>query len=84
MPEVKKFINEDLPFYHDVTFKAKPGANPDLLLLNAADEIVERIDLGKYNRETCNGLLKDLGFFRKEYKDQEPPENLVYKTRDEL
>ena len=26
---------------HNVEFKAKPGANPDLLLLNAMNQIVE-------------------------------------------
>ena len=49
--------------------------------------LFQRIDLGPYNRDECNKLLKDLGFFRKEYKDQEVPEEYrmgPYKTRDEL
>ena len=50
---------------HNVEFKGKPGANPDLLLLDKQGEIIERIDMGKYDREGCNQLLLDLGFWKK-------------------
>ena len=52
-------------FSHNVHLKEKPGANPDLLLLDKKGEIIERIDLGKYDREGCNQLLLDLGFWKK-------------------
>jgi len=86
MPEVKAFIKEDLPMYHDLEFKAKPGANPDLLLLNEDDGIIERIDLAKFDREGCNELVADLGFYRKNYKDEEVPEEKQgpYRTREDL
>jgi len=74
LPDVKKFIYNDVPLFHNVEFKGKPGANPDLLLLNKDDQIVERIDLSKFNREQCNELLKEKGFYRKAFKDEEVPE----------
>ena len=52
-------------FSHNVEFKGKPGANPDLLLLDKQGEIIERIDMGKYDRKGCNQLLLDFGFWKK-------------------
>lgn len=71
---MKKFINEDVPLFHNVEFKAKPGANPDLLMLNAEGLIVERIDLSPFTQVECNELLQKKGFYKKNYKDEEVPE----------
>lgn len=74
LPEVKKFIFEDVPFFHNVEFKPKPGAPPFLVLLDGEGEDVERFDLSKMNREECNEFLRELGFFRKESREGEVPE----------
>lgn len=87
LPEVKKFIFEDIPFFHNVEFKNKPGANPDLLLLNSDLEIVERIDLAKLNREECNDLLTQKGFYKKASPEEEVPAEFQegpYRPREEL
>ncbi|XP_046415177.1 selenoprotein M-like [Neodiprion fabricii] len=62
LPEVKKFIFEDLPLYENVEFKPIPGAVPELVLLNKNDEEVERLQLSRLNREECNELLVNKGF----------------------
>ncbi|XP_046738731.1 selenoprotein M-like [Diprion similis] len=61
LPEVKKFIFEDLPLYENVEFKPIPGAVPELVLLNKEEE-VERLQLSRLNREECNELLVNKGF----------------------
>lgn len=65
LPEVKRFINRDLPLFHNVEFQAKPGASPELLLLNADDEILETIDLSPLEQKECNELLLRKGFYKK-------------------
>lgn len=87
LPQIKKFIKEDIPLFHNVEFKAKPGANPDLLLLNSNDEIVSRIDLSKFDREGCNQLLMSKGFYKKATHDEEVPEEFQqgpYQPKHEL
>lgn len=74
LPEVKKFIFEDIPFYHNVVFKPKPGAPPFLVLLDGEEEEIERIDLSKLNREECNELVTGLGFYKKMSREGEVPE----------
>ncbi len=55
----------DRVFSHNVEFKAVRGAPPDLLLLDKEGEEIRRIDLGRFDREGCNKLLLDLGFWKK-------------------
>ncbi|ELU08450.1 hypothetical protein CAPTEDRAFT_146389, partial [Capitella teleta] len=74
LPEVKAFIREDVKFFHNVEYKAIPGANPDLFLLNAAGEKVQKFDLSKLNRKECEALLTDLGFYKKISSNEEVPE----------
>jgi len=62
LPEVKKFIFEDLPKYEGVVFDQIPGHNPELFLFNAADQEIEHIDLSPLDRDKCNGLVKEKGF----------------------
>lgn len=71
---MKQFIREDIPLYHNVEFKSKPGAKPDLLFLNSVDEVVERIDLSELKRDACNQLLTNRGFYKKAKQDDEVPE----------
>ena len=39
LPEVKKFIYEDIPMFHNVIFKAVPGAPPEAVMLNKLDQV---------------------------------------------
>lgn len=74
LPEVKKFIREDLPLFHDTVFRPKPGAAPELLFLGDEDEVVERVRLDKKDRQQCNDLLIEKGFYKKKNKDEKVPE----------
>ncbi|GAB6024025.1 hypothetical protein CHUAL_008748 [Chamberlinius hualienensis] len=90
LQQVKDFITEDLPLFHNVEYKPIPQALPELILLNKNDEEVERIPLDQNDREDCNNLLLELGFYKKDSKDGPVPENYLkgpYKPnnkRDEL
>jgi len=77
LPEVKRFIYEDVDQYPDtVTFKKIPGAPPSLKFLNAADEVVEEIDLSLYTKDGCNMLLEKHGFAKKPVPTEETNEEL--------
>lgn len=65
LPQVKAFIYEDIPKYENVEFKKIHGAIPELVLLNAADEEIERLQLSRLNRQECNELLASKGFRHK-------------------
>lgn len=87
LPEVKKFIHEDVPLFHNVVFKPMGGAPPELVLLNRFDQVVERIALEKFNREECNQLMLKKGFYKKTSEDEEVPEQYLngpYREREEL
>ncbi|XP_077282889.1 selenoprotein M-like [Temnothorax americanus] len=65
LPDVKKFIFEDLPQYgENVEFKHIQGAVPELVLLNARGKELERHGLSKLTRKECNDLLVSKGFMR--------------------
>lgn len=87
LPEVKKFIHEDIPLFHNAKFKPVGGAPPELVLLNRFDQVVERIALDKLNREECNQLMLKKGFYKKTTEDEEVPEQYLngpYREREEL
>lgn len=65
---------EDLPLYHNLVMKHIPGADPELVLLSFKYEELERIPLSSMTREEINTLLKKLGFYKKESRDAEVPE----------
>ncbi|CAH2086958.1 unnamed protein product [Euphydryas editha] len=65
LPEVKKFVMEDAPFYDRVEVKFITGAPPEVILLDSADQELERIALSNLNREECNKVLADNGFAKK-------------------
>jgi len=84
---VKTFIREDLKLFHNVEFKPIPGHNPDLVLVNAEDDEVERIDLAPLNRDECNKLLLRKGFYKKNAEDEAVPteyEHGPYEEKQDL
>jgi len=77
LPEVKRFINRDVPSFHNVEFKSKPGASPELFLLDEDEQPVEVIDLSRLDQLGCNELLLKKGFFKKEHMATEIPEEYL-------
>lgn len=73
LPEVKRFIYDDLPLFHNVEFIIKPGSPPYLHLLNKDGDKVETIDLSAMSKDECNSLLIKKGFFRREQSTDEVP-----------
>ncbi|XP_058806236.1 selenoprotein M-like [Phymastichus coffea] len=64
LPEIRKFIFEDLPHYENVEYKHIQGEPPELVLYDRYDEEVERLKLAKLTRDECNELLVSKGFKR--------------------
>ncbi|KAH9518649.1 hypothetical protein Btru_005894 [Bulinus truncatus] len=62
---------------HNVEFKAQPGANPELQLLNVDDEVLETIDLSPLEQKQCNDLLLKKGFYKKPHSGAEVPEEFL-------
>lgn len=73
LKEVKGFVQEDIPLYHNLEMKHIPGADPELVLLSAHYEELERISLTEMKRTEINQLLNDLGFYKKESPDAPVP-----------
>ena len=58
LPEVKKFIYEDLEKkYERTTFKKIPGKSPEMIFYNTNGEELERIDISKLKRDELNALI---------------------------
>jgi len=74
---VKRFINHDIPLFHNVEFKAKPGAPPELFLLDGQGETVEKFDLSRFDQQGCNNLLKRKGFFKRSNSGDEVPQEYL-------
>nr|DBA22781.1 TPA: hypothetical protein GDO54_013783 [Pyxicephalus adspersus] len=75
LKEVKAFVQEDIPLYHNLEMKHIPGADPELVLISSHYEELERIPLTEMKRNEINQLLSDLGFYKKESNDAPvPPE----------
>jgi len=77
LPEIKKFIFEDVPLFENVEFKHIQGASPELVVLDIHDKELERIDLAPLSRQDCNDLLLKRGFHRKK-GDSEVHPNLQH------
>lgn len=77
LPEVKRFINRDVPSFHNVEFKSKPGASPELFLLDEDEQPVEVIDLSRLDQLQLNQLLLKKGFFKKEHMASVIPEKYM-------
>uniref|UniRef100_A0A8C0Z5D3 Selenoprotein M n=2 Tax=Canis lupus familiaris TaxID=9615 RepID=A0A8C0Z5D3_CANLF len=77
LKEVKAFVTQDIPLYHNLVMKHLPGADPELVLLGHHYEELERIPLSEMTREEINELVQELGFYRKAAPDEAvPPEYL--------
>uniref|UniRef100_A0A452UM05 Selenoprotein M n=1 Tax=Ursus maritimus TaxID=29073 RepID=A0A452UM05_URSMA len=77
LPQVKAFVTQDIPLYHNLVMKHLPGADPELVLLGHRYEELERIPLSEMTREEINELVQELGFYRKAAPDEPvPPEYL--------
>ncbi|XP_028158297.1 selenoprotein M-like [Ostrinia nubilalis] len=68
LPEVKKFIMDDAPFYERLEVKFITGAPPELVLLGEGDRELERLPLSQLNRQECNDLVQEKGFVKKSKK----------------
>ncbi|XP_068886814.1 selenoprotein M isoform X2 [Aphelocoma coerulescens] len=76
--EVKAFVTQDIPLYHNLEMKHLPGADPELVLLSHRYEELERIPLSDMTREEINQLVQELGFYRKETPDAPVPEEFQF------
>ncbi|KAK2845775.1 hypothetical protein Q7C36_010629 [Tachysurus vachellii] len=76
--EVKAFVTQDIPLYHNLVMKHIPGADPELVLLNHYYEELDRIPLSHMTRTDINSLLADLGFYKKAQAEDEVPEEFRF------
>merc|ERR1719219_1927081 len=77
MPQVKRFIYDDLPLFHNCQLKTVGGAKPELFLLNKEDEVVEKISLSDLSREECNNIVTSKGFYKKNDVNDAVPEEYI-------
>ena len=71
LPEVKKFIYEDLENkYERTTFKKIPGKSPEMIFYNLNGEELERIDISKMKRDELNALITSKGIPAKGKHDE--------------
>jgi len=81
LPEVKKFIYEDIPLYHNVEFVKQAGALPTVALFDKDDKEYVRYTLSDMNRERLNNFFLSRGFFKKEHPDDPVPEEYAAGTK---
>ncbi|CAG4906441.1 unnamed protein product [Colias eurytheme] len=70
LPEVKKFVMEDAPFYERLEVKFITGAPPELVLLGDGDVELERLLLSSLSRQECNDLVQSKGFSKKSKNEE--------------
>nr|AAH83376.1 Sepm protein [Danio rerio]AAI64915.1 Sepm protein [Danio rerio] len=78
MREVKAFVTQDIPLYHNLVMKHIPGADPELVLLNHYYEELDRIPLFEMTRAEINKLLAELGFYKKDHPEDQVPEEFRF------
>uniref|UniRef100_A0A7N9AW59 Selenoprotein M n=1 Tax=Mastacembelus armatus TaxID=205130 RepID=A0A7N9AW59_9TELE len=76
--EVKAFVVQDIPLYHNLVMKHIPGADPELVLLNHYYEELDRIPLSDMTRSEINALLGKLGFYKKTQPEDDVPEEFRF------
>uniref|UniRef100_A0A3Q1I9T3 Selenoprotein M n=1 Tax=Anabas testudineus TaxID=64144 RepID=A0A3Q1I9T3_ANATE len=76
--QVKAFVVQDIPLYHNLVMKHIPGADPELVLLNHYYEELDRIALSDMTRSEINELLEKLGFYKKSQPEEEVPEEFRF------
>jgi len=74
VPEVKKFINEDIPLFHNIKFVEQSKALPTIALFDENDKEYVRHTLADLDREGMNNFFLSRGFFKKEHPDDPVPE----------
>uniref|UniRef100_A0A673ZH49 Selenoprotein M n=1 Tax=Salmo trutta TaxID=8032 RepID=A0A673ZH49_SALTR len=77
-PQVKAFVTQDIPLYHNLVMKHIPGADPELVLLNHYYEELDRITLSDMTRSEINELLEKLGFYKKAQPEDQVPEEFRF------
>ncbi|XP_064209569.1 selenoprotein M [Anguilla rostrata] len=77
-PQVKAFVTQDIPLYHNLVMKHIPGADPELVLLSHYYEELDRIPLSDMTRSEINELLGSLGFYKKATPEEEVPEEFRF------
>uniref|UniRef100_A0A8C6QHF0 Selenoprotein M n=1 Tax=Nannospalax galili TaxID=1026970 RepID=A0A8C6QHF0_NANGA len=78
LKEVKAFVTQDIPLYHNLVMKHLPGADPELVLLGRNYQELERIPLSEMTREEINALLQELGFYRKTAPEAQVPQEHLW------
>lgn len=83
---MKAFIREHQPHYPDVDIKYIPGADPEMVFLNAEDSEVMRVDVAVKSTEEIIELLAKYGLHEKIEPPQEEEEEEAepFKHPDEL
>ncbi|CAG5923355.1 unnamed protein product [Menidia menidia] len=76
--EVKAFVIQDIPLYHNLVMKHIPGADPELVLLNHYYEELDRIALSDMTRSEINELLMELGFYKKSEPEDVVPDEFRF------
>uniref|UniRef100_A0A3Q3MBL5 Selenoprotein M n=1 Tax=Labrus bergylta TaxID=56723 RepID=A0A3Q3MBL5_9LABR len=76
--QVKAFVVDDIPLYHNLVMKHIAGADPELVLLNHYHEELDRIALSDMTRSEINELLGKLGFYKKAQAQEEVPEEFRF------
>jgi len=70
LPEVKKFITEDLEtLFQNTEFKKIPGKSPEMIFYNQFGEEIERMDISNLVRSELVALLDKKGIARKVPKE---------------
>jgi len=86
-PEVRDFINKDLPLFHNAERENKHGAPPNLIFYNLEGHEIERILLSGRSRDECNDFLLNRGFYKKTSQGESVPDEYLqgpYRSREEL
>jgi len=81
LTEVKAFIFEDVPLYHNVEFVKAPGKPATIAFYDATDKEFLRVPLSDHDREGCNQILLKRGFFKRAHKDDPVPEEYAEGTK---
>jgi len=70
LPEVKKFITEDLEtLFQNTEFKKVPGKSPEMIFYNQFGEEIERMDISNLVRSELVAILDKKGIARKVPKE---------------
>ncbi|MBN3309340.1 SELM protein, partial [Amia calva] len=76
--QVKAFVTQDIPLYHNLVMKHIPGADPELVLINHYYEELDRIPLSDMTRAEINDMLRALGFYKKAEPEDMVPEEFRF------